>query len=77
MKLEEELRLIFEDAGRTWKINGEKITPLPSDIRSVIERAKKELQESGGSLWVDGLIVQTDGPGQPYNIYAQIGEEDG
>ena len=76
MKLEDEIRFIFESAGVKWKINGEKITPLPEDIRSMINKAKEELAGGAGSFWVDGLVIQTEGNGEKFTIYAQVGEED-
>ena len=74
--IEDQIRESFVKSGIRWKIDGEKIIPNAYDIRSVIEQAKKAIKDTGGAVWVDGIVVQSDGQNESFSIYVKLGEED-
>lgn len=74
--IEKQIREEFVKSGIKWKIDGVKQIPSESDIRSVLEQAKTAIKDTGGALWVDGIVIQSDGPNEPFSIYVKLGEED-
>ena len=77
MSLQDNLKVIFDQNGYTWRINGELQSPTADDIQKTIDKAvqvlsKEDATASTPQLEIGGLIIQlNDGH---YDVYVHIGE---